>query len=275
MEIDNKEGIEVVYAHYPYYKKQYNGARYIHRHYLIRLQVEGKSRAVINEKQHTIVPGDLLLLEPEDESQFSFEPDPETGEVLSGHYAIQCQGEWLKSWWKMRARPQVTHIVSSDSMLTLFKELVLEQRRIRDFWQEISAPLLQALCIHIDRALSEMHQQPPHHRFVVQRMKQYIESRLNFPDLRVHHVARHVGLSESRASHLFKEAFGKSIMAYCLDTRLEIACDRIKYTDSTLEHIADTAGFASYPHFNRIFRKRYGMPPSEYRKNHYDRDPLL
>jgi AraC family transcriptional regulator of arabinose operon len=35
----------------------------------------------------------------------------------------------------------------------------------------------------------------------------------------------------------------------------------------TLEHIAETCGFASYSYFHRVFRSHFGMSPAEYLKS--------
>lgn len=257
---------DVVYANSVFYTKGYQGVEFLHQYYLIRLQVEGQSEGKIDQTDRIFYPGDLLLLPPGAISQFSFAPDSKTLKVNSGHYLVKCQGDWITQWWNSVPRPETSSIVLNESLINIFKELVLEQRKIRDHWTEASDYLLRVLCLHLDRALQ-------HHgsdrtlrkQFIGQRMKHYIEAHLVSPGLRIAHIANYVGLSESRASHLFKEIFGESIISFCLNNRLDIACDRIKFTELTLEHIADITGFGSYPYFNRAFRKKYGISPSEYR----------
>lgn len=267
---------QVVYAHYPQYLRAYAGSKFLHRHYLIRLQVEGQCRAQIDGEWESFRAGDLLLLAPGQYSQFWFEPDPESGKVLSGNYTIMCRGDWLEGWWQADRRPQKANILPSDSMMAVLKELVLERRWVKAGWKEASDGLLRALCVHIDRSLQTSGGEPQSQSFIIQRMKQYIEDdeRLASSFMKVKDVARHVGLSESRASHLFKAAVGQSIMAYFLATRLRIARDRIKYMDSTLEHIADISGFGSYSYFHRAFRKKYGVSPNQYRSS-LARNPTL
>ncbi|UUZ97522.1 helix-turn-helix transcriptional regulator [Paenibacillus sp. P25] len=72
-------------------------------------------------------------------------------------------------------------------------------------------------------------------------------------------------MSLSRAVHLFKACYGKTMIQYALEIRLNAALERMKYSSMTLEQIAETCGFASYSYFHRVFRARYGVSPAQYR----------
>jgi AraC family transcriptional regulator of arabinose operon len=69
----------------------------------------------------------------------------------------------------------------------------------------------------------------------------------------------------SRAVHLYKEVFGQSIMQHALEVKLNLARERIIYTDMPLDIIAATSGFANYTYFHRVFRRHFGLSPKEYR----------
>lgn len=43
------------------------------------------------------------------------------------------------------------------------------------------------------------------------------------------------------------------------------ACAMLKDTNQTVESIADSVGYESVEHFNRLFKKEYGMTPIQYR----------
>jgi AraC family transcriptional regulator, arabinose operon regulatory protein len=78
-------------------------------------------------------------------------------------------------------------------------------------------------------------------------------------------VAMHVGLSVSRAVHLFKSVFDQSMMQHTIEVRLALARERILYSSFTLEQIAESCGYASYSYFHRMFRARFGISPKAYR----------
>nr|WP_274529050.1 AraC family transcriptional regulator [Paenibacillus piscarius] len=98
------------------------------------------------------------------------------------------------------------------------------------------------------------------------RLKQFIDNHAHEP-LSLEQISASAGLSISRASSLFKAAFGQSPFAYCIEVRLKSAEQQVLYSTLSLEQVADNAGFQSYAHFCRMFRERYGAPPGEYRRS--------
>jgi len=192
--------------------------------------------------------------------------------VSSGDYYIFCKGDWLDAWWRKGKKPQKVRIAAYERLLTLWRQIILEKRRFEEENKELSDYLLRALCLHIDRAITEtrmLHGSS----YLASRMKSFIEEHAFLP-LKVEDVAGHVGISVSRAVHLFKESFGKTIIQYALEIRLSSAIERMQYTGMTLEQIAETSGFASYSYFHRVFREKYGVSPKQYRLGHEGGQPF-
>jgi AraC family transcriptional regulator of arabinose operon len=140
----------------------------------------------------------------------------------------------------------------------------LQKLRMEDADQELLGYLLQALCLNLARAASEtvsLQGRP----FTGTRMKRYIEAHASVT-FKVEDVAAHVGLSVSRAIHLFKEYFGKTMIEYAQEVRLSSAVERMQYSAMTLEQIAESCGFGSYPYFHRVFKLKHGVSPKVYRQ---------
>ena len=74
--------------------------------------------------------------------------------------------------------------------------------------------------------------------------------------------------SQSHLSKLMKEHFDTNIHDYILHIRLEQAHNDIIFTRIRLEEIAESVGYASFSHFNKIFKKRYDISPAALRKLH-------
>ena len=79
-------------------------------------------------------------------------------------------------------------------------------------------------------------------------------------------VADHLNTSVYIATRLFKEATGKNFKEYVLDKRMEYAQELLKTTTMKIAEISGMAGFESAEYFSSVFKSRYGMTPTRYRK---------
>ncbi len=65
---------------------------------------------------------------------------------------------------------------------------------------------------------------------------------------------------------VFKRECGKSIINYLIDRRIDEAKRLIMERATSLSDIAEAVGFGDYNYFSRIFKRRSGYSPSEYRR---------
>jgi AraC family transcriptional regulator of arabinose operon len=234
--------------------------------YLFRLQTEGHSYALIDGRMQRIEAGHLMLFKPGDSYRLVIgsEDDNRKGQpIASADYHLLCTGTWLEQWWKQTKRSQLVSIDLDDKVLSLWRMLILEKRRLDDEHQEFSGYLLRALVLSFDQAISAGSAYEGK-SFVAARMMRFIEEHAT-TSFRLEDLAAYIGLSISRTVHLFKECYGKTIIQHTLDIRLAIAEERLKYSEMTLEQVAETCGFGSYSYFFRVFKKRFAMSPTEYK----------
>ena len=78
-------------------------------------------------------------------------------------------------------------------------------------------------------------------------------------------VARAAGLSPSHFSHLMRAKTGWSFTELLTRLRVDRACHLLAHTDHPLVRIAQDCGFSDQSYFTRVFRKRTGQPPGDYR----------
>ncbi|TCZ67068.1 AraC family transcriptional regulator [Flaviaesturariibacter aridisoli] len=72
-------------------------------------------------------------------------------------------------------------------------------------------------------------------------------------------------LSPSAFCRFFKRVTGKTFSDYLNDVRTGHACSLLTGTDKSIAEIAFATGFESLTYFNRVFRKKKGLSPREYR----------
>ncbi len=85
-------------------------------------------------------------------------------------------------------------------------------------------------------------------------------------DITVGHIAEALHISNSTVSHSFRKRLGVSFSEYIHSLRLGDAAHLLKNSHYSITEIAELAGFSTIRTFNRAFRVKYGMSPSEYRK---------
>lgn len=104
-----------------------------------------------------------------------------------------------------------------------------------------------------------------HHRDQINMARNLIEDSYRNPP-GIHELAKRVGMSETLLKADFKAAFGTTIFAYLFNYRMDMAQRFLEDPSLTISDIADQLGYKSLPHFTTSFKRKFDMPPLEYRK---------
>ena len=78
-------------------------------------------------------------------------------------------------------------------------------------------------------------------------------------------MARAAGLGQSQFHALFRATTGRSPKQAQLDRLFEDAVERLVNTSAPISEIAYRLGYQNASSFNRQFRRRFGLTPSEFR----------
>jgi AraC-like DNA-binding protein len=78
-------------------------------------------------------------------------------------------------------------------------------------------------------------------------------------------LAARVGLSPAAFSRFFHRATGRGFTETLNDIRLGHACELLRETDRTVAEACYASGFENLANFNRQFRRRHGLSPTEWR----------
>jgi transcriptional regulator GlxA family with amidase domain len=79
-------------------------------------------------------------------------------------------------------------------------------------------------------------------------------------------MTRLSGLAERSFTRRFKAATGLSPLEYIHTLRLEEAKRQLEATDAPVEGIANDIGYEDAAFFNRLFRRKVGLTPAQYRR---------
>ena len=105
----------------------------------------------------------------------------------------------------------------------------------------------------------------------VQNIQQYINENYK-QDIRLPVLAQMAGMSAVAFSRFFKARTGTSLSDYIIDVRLGHASQMLVQTGTPVADICLECGFNNLSNFNRIFKKKKGCSPQEYRKQFKKKD---
>jgi AraC family transcriptional regulator len=85
-------------------------------------------------------------------------------------------------------------------------------------------------------------------------------------DLTLDSLAADSGYSRAHFLRMFRAATDQTPHQYLLSLRLEKAIQMMREKSRALIDVAVACGFSSHTHFTNVFRSKFGMLPSEYRR---------
>lgn len=89
----------------------------------------------------------------------------------------------------------------------------------------------------------------------------------NYLTVTLDELADEFHLSKPYLSKYIKEKSGKTFGDIVKNVRMKKARTLLKCGNMTVEVIADKVGYQNVEHFNRLFKKKYGMTPVQFRNN--------
>jgi AraC-like DNA-binding protein len=79
-------------------------------------------------------------------------------------------------------------------------------------------------------------------------------------------LGERVGMSRATLVRRFQDAVGIPPMSYISNWRMMKAYNLIKYSNATIENVAESTGFGSARTLNKAFQRRYNCTPNEFRR---------
>ncbi|MCD8151426.1 MAG: AraC family transcriptional regulator [Clostridiales bacterium] len=93
----------------------------------------------------------------------------------------------------------------------------------------------------------------------------YISNHLN--DISLNSLAEHFHYDSAYLSKLLKKYFGRTFSNLVSEMRVSRVATYLLNNDISIDAIVEQLGYYDRSYFNRVFRKRYGCSPQEYRQN--------
>lgn len=101
----------------------------------------------------------------------------------------------------------------------------------------------------------------------VRKIKDYVAAHYSEP-LRLESLASMIGLTPTAFSRFFKAQTGQTLIDYIIDIRLGYAIRNLVDTSMSCSEICYMCGFNNQSNFNRLFKKKKGCTPKEFREKY-------
>jgi transcriptional regulator GlxA family with amidase domain len=112
---------------------------------------------------------------------------------------------------------------------------------------------------------SSLVRRTPHADSVVRECELWFEAHYKEPEP-VARVVKHAGIPERTVKRRFKTATGATLMEFVQNLRIEEAKRLLETGNASFDEIASDVGYENPGFFRRLFKRRTGLTPAQYRK---------
>ena len=223
---------------------------------------KGSMYNVIGEtKEYSLRQGELMLFAPgQRHRQYADEHvsvcymtvtfDMQLGETeLLSDTVFQSDYEIKNLLEKIMQEKEAQRIYSYDLILCYLKEILIRLLR---------AQRLEHIIHKTDTEIKHTIESD-----IIVDVMQYVRNHLD-KKLTVSEIAKMIPVSSSYLSTLFRKNTGKHLVEYISAEKMKRAKEYIREGKYTFTQISEMLGFNSIHYFSKLFKKQFGITPSEY-----------
>lgn len=123
---------------------------------------------------------------------------------------------------------------------------------------------LNEICLAVRRCISKERRNTAN--VIIDKAVKYIEENFSDSTLSIEKICSEINVSSAYFSTIFKRETGKTFLNYLTELRMEKAISLLDGTEEKTYIISEQVGYAEPNYFSYVFKKRYGMAPSKYRR---------
>ncbi|MEX0313680.1 MAG: alpha/beta fold hydrolase [Allomuricauda sp.] len=99
--------------------------------------------------------------------------------------------------------------------------------------------------------------------FIVYEVKDHLTSNFHKQHT-IKSLSRKFGINEYKLKSGFKSLFGKPLITFLTDFRLQKACEFLSHFDETVATVSEKVGYQHSNNFSIAFKRKYGITPSQF-----------
>lgn len=205
----------------------------------------------------------IILPKNQEHRYFSSTDDP--WDIFWVHFKGKLAAQYLPETVNKVFFSKHISDTSADSIMSLFWQII--QTFVPGFSYDrvfFASQLLSVLLAQVAFKLTDISSSTSNNQYVNKAI-QYIYDNIGQP-LRLNDISKHIGISESYLSRLFKNSVNTSINQFITTIKIKQASHYLQYTNLTIQTIAHRLGYVDSYYFSRVFKKEIGIPPRKFRQ---------
>jgi len=245
-----------------------------HSDFEINLVINDRGKRIIGDSVEPFTDLDLVMIGPN-------MPHAWQGEIINGNHVITIQfSDQILNFPILQKRmfapiKQLLHesergLTFSEQTKHNVKEKIIQITKMQGFHTvleffsilyELSTSERQVLVSNLFDTKDTIRTSKSRR---IARVCTYIEENIG-ETIKLSDVSSLVNMSESAFSHFFKKKTNCTFIDYVTNLRIAKACQLLSETSDTVAEVCYFSGFNNISNFIRIFKKKKGMTPNEYR----------
>lgn len=217
--------------------------------YLLHYVLEGHGTFSSGGREYHLSAGEFFLIRPEEVTV----------------YEADREDPWYYIWFgfngELAARLDSLPTPVGQLPPSIFLEFRAAMEKGFSEWEGMTEQFIASL---LHRMMAELFVHRQHSAHYARRAETHIRTRF-MEDISIEGIAKSLSLDRRYLSRLFKATYGVTMQEHLLSVRLDNAAILLKKGHSVGES-ATLCGYSDVANFSKMFRRRYGVPPSEYGK---------
>lgn len=260
---------------------QVNGLKeHFHNGYEILFITEGKSNFTINNRSYTFQKNSIVFINNLEKHKMNLTSKRYSRYMIiidSDFFDSVIKDPTLLSIFKIRSQSFINGIQLKNEHVAMFEEhfrdLNVIYQKKDQFWQiEFNASLSKFMVLlyrnytthfpitNIGKAEER-----------VLKIQTYIDENFR-KDISLESISSLFFINKFYLAHSFRDVIGFTIKQYIILKKIAYAKNELYFKDNSITEIAMESGFNSHSNFIRIFQKKEGMTPLQFRKYYRDKD---
>ncbi len=245
------------------HRPQYNFPQHVHYQYEVIVCTEGTTKVICGSKEYILHPGEGVLVMPHQVHGYL-----DIGKCMQ--YIFIFNQEILLPF------ANYANLIPEDCRFTCTQEW---RFLIDHIYQKYKENKMYSASAYINVLMCAL---LPTFKFLpaqsrnsttLEKALSYIAKNYN-TDISLKSVAAHAGVSIEHLSRLFSAAINCNYHEYLTSLRINQAKGMLVNTDYSISHIAEECGFSTLRTFNRLFKEKMLVTPSQYRESPTDDIPI-